>query len=63
MMDTPHMDNKIKFQFDDKFPHQINAIGSTVSLFDGLPKQLQGLYTGRKLLASDDWRCKVTPMD
>ncbi|MBF0231557.1 MAG: DEAD/DEAH box helicase family protein [Desulfamplus sp.] len=50
------MTNKIKFQFDDKLPHQIEAIKSTVSLFDGLPKQLQGLYAGKKLLAGDESR-------
>ncbi len=46
------MDNRIKFQFDDKLAHQINAIDSTVSLFDGLQKQLQGLYAGKSLLGS-----------
>jgi len=50
------MDNRIKFQFDDKLAHQINAIDSTVSLFDGLPKQLQGLYAGKALLGSGQSR-------
>ncbi len=50
------MDNKIKFQFDDKLPHQITAIESTVSLFNGLPKQLQGLYSGKAFLASGESR-------
>ena len=50
------MDNKIKFQFDDKLPHQISAIETTVSLFEGLPKQLQGLYAGKKLLATGESR-------
>ncbi|MBF0230845.1 MAG: DEAD/DEAH box helicase family protein [Desulfamplus sp.] len=46
------MDNRIKFQFDDKLAHQIQAIDSTVELFDGLPKQVQGLYAGKSLLVT-----------
>ncbi|MGD9639597.1 MAG: DEAD/DEAH box helicase family protein [Alphaproteobacteria bacterium] len=50
------MDNRIKFQFDDKLAHQIQAIDSTVELFNGLPKQVQGLYAGKSLLAGEQSR-------
>jgi type III restriction enzyme len=50
------MGDKVKFQFDDNLTHQMAAIDSTVSLFDELPKQLQGLYSGKASLASGESR-------
>ena len=50
------MGDKVKFQFDDNLTHQMAAINSTVSLFDELPKQLLGLYSGKAFLASGESR-------
>jgi len=50
------MGDKVKFQFEDKLTHQMLAIDSTVSLFDELPKQLQGLYSGKAFLSSSESR-------
>jgi type III restriction enzyme len=47
------MTKKIKFEFNDKLTHQLNAIDSTVTLFKGLPIRNKGLYVGKRLLADD----------
>jgi type III restriction enzyme len=48
------MAQKIKFEFNDKLTHQLNAIDSTVGLFKGLPINNKGLYSGSRFLADDN---------
>lgn len=38
------MGNRITFQFDDDLDYQLDAITSTVDLFKGLPRQVDGIY-------------------
>lgn len=47
------MTNKVKFEFNPKLTHQLNAIDSTVSLFKGLPIRSKGIYQGSRMLADD----------
>ncbi len=47
------MAEKIKFEFNDKLTHQLQAINSTVGLFKGLEISNKGLYSGNRLLADD----------
>jgi type III restriction enzyme len=55
-MSDKAMDKKIKFLFEDNLAHQMDAITSTVALFDELPKKLHGLYAGKSSLASGESR-------
>jgi type III restriction enzyme len=43
------MSQKVTFHFDPDLPHQAEAVQSTVALFDGIPRNQQGLY-GRNSL-------------
>mgnify|MGYP003290362777 CR=1 FL=1 len=47
------MAKKIKFEFNDKLVHQLQAIDSTVELFKGLPISSKGIYKGKRLFADD----------
>ena len=38
------MTKRITFQFDDELDYQLKAIHSTVELFKGLPRQIDGIY-------------------
>mgnify|MGYP000888384764 CR=1 FL=1 len=38
------MAKRIAFQFDDELDYQLKAIHSTVELFKGLPRQIEGIY-------------------
>lgn len=43
------MTKKITFQFDDDLGYQIDAIKSTVDLFKGLPRQIDGIYSPNRI--------------
>ena len=53
------MAKKIAFQFDDELNYQLKAIHSTVELFRGLPRQVDGIYRAnraKKLIEGDPVR-------
>jgi len=50
------MSEKVIFEFDDALEHQAKAIDSTVKLFNGIPKQIKGLYGGDRWYFSSESR-------
>ena len=38
------MANKITFQFDDSLDYQLQAVQSTVELFRGISRKVDGIY-------------------
>ena len=43
------MAKRIEFQFDDELDYQLKAISSTVDLFKGLPRQIDGIYRPNRI--------------
>ncbi len=43
------MAKRIAFQFDDELDYQLKAINSTVDLFKGLPRQIDGIYRASRI--------------
>lgn len=42
------MAKRIEFQFDDELEHQLKAIESTVDLFNGLPRKIDGIHQPKR---------------
>ena len=47
------MAKRIAFQFDDELDYQLQAIRSTVELFKGLPRQVDGIYRPKHIKKVD----------
>ena len=54
------MSQKVTFHFDPDLPHQADAIKSTVALFDGIPRNQQGLYGRNSLFMGEAKNPKLT---
>lgn len=62
------MANKITFQFDDSLDYQLQAVQSTVELFRGISRKVDGIYrpSRSKIVSCEnnfaDWNLhKITP--
>ena len=43
------MANRITFQFDDSLDYQVQAVKSTVELFKGLSRSVDGIYRPNRI--------------
>lgn len=54
------MSQKVTFHFDPDLPHQAEAVKSTVALFDGIPRNQQGIYGRNSLFMGEARNPQIT---
>ncbi|TAG10631.1 MAG: hypothetical protein EAZ42_02895, partial [Verrucomicrobia bacterium] len=51
---------RVTFHFDPDLPHQADAVKSTVALFDGIPRNQQGIYRRNCLFMGEARNPQIT---